>query len=398
MTEPAEVLAPAPAQRAEERVATRLLARNPVSAAFFARESHRLAETCRMLAGRFLAGGRLLACGRGAWATDAQHVAVEFVHPVLVGKRALPALDVSPLVECGLGSLVRPDDLVFGFAPPGGDFLVRGALTGAAARGARTLSFAATRGEPGFAPATADPFVHQEIVEVLYHTLWETVHVFLEHRERGHDVGASSFLYPFLGATAQDAGALLAPVAESIVAKAAETARLRERVAEGESRKLAGAAARIAERVARGGTLFLFGNGGSATDANDWALDCIAPPAGLAPLPAVSLAAAPAELSALANDVGIESVFARPLLAHARPGDVAIAISTSGGSANVRAALAAARTHGLLTVALLGYDGGEIARRGLADVAIVVPSDYVPRIQEVQASVYHVLTEEIGAS
>ena len=70
-----------------------------------------------------------------------------------------------------------------------------------------------------------------------------------------------------------------------------------------------------------------------------------------------------------------------------------MAISTSGGSANVIAALGEARKRGLLTVALLGYDGGEIARRGLADQTLVVPCDYVPRIQEIQASIYHVILE-----
>jgi D-sedoheptulose 7-phosphate isomerase len=136
-----------------------------------------------------------------------------------------------------------------------------------------------------------------------------------------------------------------------------------------------------------------FGNGGSATDANDAALDCIMPASGRRALPAVSLAMEPANISAIANDVGVEAVFLRQLIAHARRQDVAVAISTSGGSANVIAALAEARRRGLLTLALLGYDGGEIVRRSLADIPIVVSSDYIPRIQEVQASIYHVLID-----
>ncbi len=75
-----------------------------------------------------------------------------------------------------------------------------------------------------------------------------------------------------------------------------------------------------------------------------------------------------------------------------------MAISTSGGSRNVIAALAEARKRGLLTVALLGYDGGEIGRRGLADHCVVVGSDYIPRIQEVQASIYHIVRELLDAS
>jgi len=76
---------------------------------------------------------------------------------------------------------------------------------------------------------------------------------------------------------------------------------------------------------------------------------------------------------------------------------VAVGISTSGGSKNVIAALEEARKRDLLTIALLGYDGGEIKRRGLADITIVVRSDYIPRIQEVQASIYHVIRESLEA-
>ena len=142
-----------------------------------------------------------------------------------------------------------------------------------------------------------------------------------------------------------------------------------------------------------GGKLILFGNGGSATDANDWAIDCVSPPPGYRPVPAISLSHEPATITAIANDVGNELTFLRQLIAHGQPQDAAIAISTSGGSKNVVAALEEARKRGLLTVALLGYDGGEIGRRGLADHCIVVRSDYIPRIQEVQASIYHVMRE-----
>ena len=123
----------------------------------------------------------------------------------------------------------------------------------------------------------------------------------------------------------------------------------------------------------------------------------MAPPDGYRPIPAISLSHEPATITAIANDVGNDLIFLRQLIAHAQPHDVAIAISTSGGSKSVVAALEEARKRGLLTVALLGYDGGEIGRRGLADRCIVVRSDYIPRIQEVQASVYHVMRELHGA-
>ena len=149
----------------------------------------------------------------------------------------------------------------------------------------------------------------------------------------------------------------------------------------------------ICQRVEKGGKLIIFGNGGSATDANDWAIDCVMPPMGFKPIPAISLSMEPANLSAIANDVGTELIFQRQLIAQARPNDVAVAISTSGGSKNIVVALEEARKRNLLTVALLGYDGGEVLRRGLADFPLIVRSDYIPRIQEVQASIYHLICE-----
>lgn len=379
------------------RVEQRLLQRNELFETFFAREARRLAEACREMSDRFLAGGRLLAFGRGPYATDAQHVSVEFVHPVIVGKRALPALDLSLLFGPWLEALVRPEDMVMGFGPPEGDAEVGVAL--AAARGRRAMTFALPGREGSYAveAATDDPFMHQELVEILYHTLWETVHVFFEHRELGHEVGDAGFLYPFLGRGKQDAADLVGEVAASIRMKVADDAALRTRVAEEEADAIGEAVLALHERLAAGGKLILFGNGGSATDANDWAIDCIAPPAGWRPVPAVSLSLEPANISAIANDVGTDVIFLRQLIAQARPGDVAIAISTSGGSRNVIAALEEARKRDLLTMALLGYDGGEIVRRGLADVAVVVRSDYIPRIQEVQASIYHVIRESLEA-
>ena len=116
-------------------------------------------------------------------------------------------------------------------------------------------------------------------------------------------------------------------------------------------------------------------------------------PSGYRPIPAISLSMEPANITALANDVGTEVIFLRQLIAQARPEDVAVGISTSGGSRNIVMALEEARKRGLLTVALLGYDGGEVYRRGLADFPIIVRSDYIPRIQEVQASAYHIMRE-----
>jgi len=372
-----------------------LLARNAIAEACFKREAPALALVCQEMSARFLRGGRLLAFGRGACATDAAHVSVEFVHPVIVGKRALPALDLSAGFAPWTSVICRPDDIAIGFAPPGGDDEVSAALATLGRTGVQTLALPGREGDYALTPPSNDPFVLQEIVEILYHTLWETVHVFFEYRSRGHDVGDASFLYPYLGSAEQDTTAVLATVAASIREKAGDDAQLRARVAAGQSDRIVIAAVMIAERVKVGGKLLVFGNGGSATDANDLTIDCVAPPKGYRPIPAVSLSIEPATISAVANDIGPDAIFLRQLIAHAAPGDVAVAFSTSGNSRNVVAALEEARRRGLATIALLGDDGGEIVRRQLADVAVIAPSDYIPRIQEVQASVYHVLRDTV---
>jgi D-sedoheptulose 7-phosphate isomerase len=376
-----------------QRIQQALTDRNRVFQAFFEAEAVRLAVACRDMALRFRAGGRLLAFGQGPCSTDAQHVSVEFVHPVIVGKRALPALDLSSAFRPWLEAIVQPDDIVMGFGPPEGDLEVEHALAFAGERQAMTFALPGRTGSYAFRSPDMHPFPHQEMIEILYHTLWETVHVFLEHHELGHDVGEAGFLYPFLGQEAQQDAPLVREVADSIVMKVEEDARLRGEVSRSQSEALSAAVLAIRDRLERGGKLILFGNGGSATDANDWALDCILPPAGYRPVPAISLSLEPANITALANDVGTEVIFLRQLIAQARPEDVAIGISTSGGSRNIVMALEEARRRGLLTVALLGYDGGEIARRGLADHPLIVASDYIPRIQEVQASMYHVMRD-----
>jgi D-sedoheptulose 7-phosphate isomerase len=375
------------------QIEERLLLRNEILESFFSQQARPLAEACREMSERFLRGGRLLAFGRGCYSTDAQHVSVEFVHPVIVGKRALPALDLSALMRPWLDAILRPEDIVMGFGPPEGDPEVWTALESAHARGAMTFALPGPSGTYALKPATQDPFIHQELVEIFYHTLWETVHVFLEHRELGQDIGQTEFLYPFLGQKKQETAGIVDDVAASIQMKVHDDSLLRARLAAEQSEQMGATARAMRERLSRGGKLILFGNGGSATDANDWAMDCVLPPAGYQPIPAISLSMEPANITALANDVGTEVIFLRQLLAQAQPQDVAIGISTSGGSRNIVMALEEARKRNLLTVALLGNDGGEIYRRGLADHPIIVRSDYIPRIQEVQASAYHVLRE-----
>jgi D-sedoheptulose 7-phosphate isomerase len=303
---------------------------------------------------------------------------------VIVGKRALPAICLSP---GELELLAEPDDavIVFGAEP---------AIASARARGCLTIGFEDGAAEWVFEPPTDDPFVAQELVETTYHVLWELVHVFLEHGGRaGRDGGASSFLYPFLSSATGDAGSLVDDVRASVLMKAHEIGALRTATLTGNRLQLEAAGAAMRERLDAGGTLFAFGNGGSATDSMDLVADLRAAPQGWPARRCLDLTDDPAILTALANDIGPAALYTRQLIAFGRPGDIAVALSTSGGSANIVEALVEARRRHLLTIALVGYDGGRVAAERLADHVIVVASEHIPRIQEAEASAYHVLRE-----
>jgi D-sedoheptulose 7-phosphate isomerase len=173
---------------------------------FFAVEAERIARLCHRMAERFARGGRLLAVGATPQdRSDARHVAVEFVHPVIVGKRALPALAVVPDGGALAGQvrlLASPVDMAIAFADEDG--AAGEALARLRALGCLTIRVGRGSADWAFDPPAEDPFIRQELGETLYHVLWELVHVFFEHRgllqgrEAGpvHDVGASSFLYP----------------------------------------------------------------------------------------------------------------------------------------------------------------------------------------------------------
>ncbi len=197
-------------------------------------------------------------------------------------------------------------------------------------------------------------------------------------------------LYPFLYDEPQGFEAVLEAVSRSTVEKAAEIVAVRRVVAELFGEQLEACARATAERFSAGGRLLTFGNGGSSTDAAAVAGVFLAGGEGARPLPALTLTADVAVLTALGNDVGFDVVFARQVAAMGRPGDIALAVSTSGGSENVIRALDEARRRGLLTVGLAGYDGGRMAETGL-DFLFAVPSSSVHRIQEAQTTLYHVL-------
>jgi len=204
-------------------------------------------------------------------------------------------------------------------------------------------------------------------------------------------------LYPFLYSDTSDLSAVLDQVRASTVAKVAEIGELRRAVAARDGARIAECAREAAARFGAGGRLFAFGNGGSATDAQQLAtlflnpgpIDGRAAPA----LPAFGLANDTSVVTALCNDVGVEVVFARQLAAFGGRNDIAVGLSTSGNSANLVRAFDEASRRGMLTIGLAGYDGGKMAELDSIDYLFVVPSSSVHRIQEAQTTIYQVLWE-----
>lgn len=202
----------------------------------------------------------------------------------------------------------------------------------------------------------------------------------------------TDFLYPFIERDERDVGSLLEDLTRSAEAKIDMSATLRAATLAALEGAIEAAAAAMATRFLAGGRLFAFGNGGSSTDAAGVVSLFSRPPSGR-PLPARSLVADHAVLTALANDVGYDLVFSRQLISTAGPTDIALGLSTSGSSANLLRAFAEARRLGLLTVGLAGYGGGSMADAGTVDHCLVVRSDSVHRIQEAQSAVTFALWE-----
>jgi D-sedoheptulose 7-phosphate isomerase len=439
-----------------------LAARERAVAEFFDANQDRLARACHEMARAFARGGILIPYGRAAAATDAAHVAVEFMHPVIVGKRALPA--VSPASDpTGIASatvLARAGDIALALGHEAVTPELRKFLDEARRRGLLTIAMTAGDEVAGcdfaFAVPAADARVVQEVQETAYHMLWELVHVFFEHpgllddacitcgdvaveatvvsvsgssavieKERAREevaidlvpevaVGdtvlchagvalerlertsvvttateATSFLYPFLEREERDLDQVLHDVRESITQKASDVTAMR-RLIDIEAIEACGLAVRA--QLERGARLIAFGNGGSSTDAQDMAADFAD-----AGWPALALNNDVATITAVGNDVGYDNVFSRQLIALARPGDIAVAISTSGSSRNVIAALDEARRREMLTIGIAGYDGGAMAKMDRLDHLFQAHGDYVPRLQEVHATIYHLLVGAVGS-
>ena len=441
-----------------------IVARERVVRDLFDREAGNLARACHAMARSFSRGGTLIPLGTGPAATDAAHAAVEFMHPVIVGKRALPAIAPSndPSGVTTLASLARPDDIALGISHGRPEPEIAEFLAEARRRGLLTLAMSggdtATDAEHAFAVASEDPTVVQEAQETAYHVLWELVHVFFEHpgllddacitcgdvavqarvvalnngnatiekdgaREvvaidlveevqigdqllchagvalekvggesagpgQGPAADPTGFLYPFLEREETDLDAVLADVESSTRRKAEDVIELRGAI---ETGAVARCADDVRRRLEHGGHLIAFGNGGSSTDAQDLATDALG-----RGWPAIALNNDVATITAVGNDVGFDKAFARQLIPLGRAHDVALAISTSGNSDNLIAGLEEARDRHMLTVGIAGYDGGRMAALGWLDHLFIVGSDYIPRIQEAQATIYHLLLDAVG--
>jgi D-sedoheptulose 7-phosphate isomerase len=183
-------------------------------------------------------------------------------------------------------------------------------------------------------------------------------------------------------------------ITSKVMEMAEETERARRLFFDRSADAVARASLLIADAMRNGGKLLVFGNGGSAADAQHIAAE-LAFRMGRErrALPALALTTDTSLLTAVSNDHSFDLVFARQLQALGRKGDVALGISTSGNSANVIEAFKEAKELGITTVALLGNDGGKAAN--LVDVALIVPHQDTPRIQEVHITIGHIICQLI---
>ncbi|MBA3347407.1 MAG: SIS domain-containing protein [Actinobacteria bacterium] len=437
----------------------RLQERERVLGTFLDDHAEKLGRASHAMARAFGRGGTLIAGGTGSAATDAAHVAVEFLHPVIVGKRALPALAPSndPTGSTQRAGAIRAGDIAMSITHGPLDDAGSAFLAAAARQGGLTIALTGTGGPPPpadhlFTVPSRDPHLIQEVQEFAYHVLWELVHTFFEHpgliedacitcgdialpgrvvavegatatvdfdglREEvaaelveGVAVGdlllchagvalerlepeaapedPTAFLYPFLQRSERDVDVVLRDALASTLQKGEEVLRLQHGL---DIPAIDGCARAIRKRLVTGGRVLTLGNGGSCTDAQDLASDLLD-----RGWPATALVNDVSTVTALANDVGFENVFSRQVVAFGRNRDVVIAFSTSGSSQNVVSALAAAHRLGMLTCAIVGHDGGLIGTLPWIDQLLHVHSEYVPRVQEAQATMYHLILEAIG--
>jgi D-sedoheptulose 7-phosphate isomerase len=203
----------------------------------------------------------------------------------------------------------------------------------------------------------------------------------------------SQLLYPMLSAQPAAGDALVQELARAPLEKSAESNRLRLLLLEEFGDEIVSTAADMAAAFRNGGRLLALGNGGSATSAADIVTELLVPSGDATPIPALCLTNDIAVVTGIGNDVGFNDVFVRQIIALGRAGDVVLAVSASGNSENLVRGLGEARRRDMATIAICGYDGGRLAREQVSDHCFVVRSSSVHRIQEVQMTLYHLLTD-----
>ncbi len=182
--------------------------------------------------------------------------------------------------------------------------------------------------------------------------------------------------------------------ARAIAGTLRDAARLHEQAAEESPGAVVAAADTLNAALSSGAKVLIFGNGGSAADAQHFACELVGRfLRERRALPAIALTTDSSTVTAIANDYGFDRVFARQIEALGRPGDVAVGISTSGSSANVLSGLQCAKSRGLKTVAFTGGSGGPIG--AAADVHVNVPHELTPRVQEVHRTLIHAVCDLI---
>lgn len=333
------------------------------------------AEVALSLANVFRAGGKLLVAASGR-DDHAQHVAVEFVHPVIVGKPALPAIACD---ATSLANLLDPRDAVLLIATS-------------------TVELEAMRSHLPLDAHVFEVVANESILVQRYHILWETVHLCLEYASSTHTEQtdmASKTLYPFLTARSpsadeQSANADVATaIASSTATKQSQMTDLAVHTMSIHGERV-DQVAELIVAASHSGTIYTIGNGGSSCDAAR--LVRLLDGTGIR---SVCLSANHATLSALANDVGVERIFARMIDAIATRYDVLVAFSTSGASRNLLNGLEVAKKKGLYTVGFAGYGGGQFVNSGLVDHMFVVGSDSVHRIQEAQGALIDAICDSV---
>ena len=385
--------------------------RTEANAAFFATESERIAGCCHRMAERFVRGGRLVALGHSAAArSDARHVAVEFVHPVIVGKRALPALGLAaeggPLTA-QVDAVVEADDIAIAFGAEEADGSETvAALAAARARGALTIAFA--DGGRGVGVHPRRPTTRScarswsrpcTTCSGSWSTCSSTTAGLLAGRERsaGHDAGASSFLYPFLAESETDLDAVTEDVRRSALMKSAEVGELREQTL-GENARGAGRGRRstCASASTPAGACSPAATAVRRPTRWTWLPTSAPPPQGGRRARAIDLTATPRSSPRSPTTSASARIFQRQVIAYGREGD---ALARALDQRQLRepdrgpgrgAARAGSRRSRWSATTAAGSPP-----RGSPTTSIVTRSQNIPRIQEAQASAYHVLRELI---